>query len=103
MLKKIRMKMKNRTDDAVSVVIGVTLMVAVTIAMAAVAYAYFTGLIGGGQEVDVMVSMIQQGSFISITGVENGPVANASIIVQLLNKAAVCQIVAVLEQYMLLV
>ena len=33
-------------QNAVSAVIGVIIMVAITIAMAAVAYAYFTGMIG---------------------------------------------------------
>ncbi|MCX6665141.1 MAG: type IV pilin [Euryarchaeota archaeon] len=40
-----------QNEHAVSAVIGVTLMVAVTIAMGAVAYAYFTGMIGGNQKV----------------------------------------------------
>jgi archaeal type IV pilus assembly protein PilA len=44
------MHKKNKNDDAVSAVIGVTLMVAITIAMAAVAFAYFTGMIGGQTE-----------------------------------------------------
>jgi archaeal type IV pilus assembly protein PilA len=41
------MRKRNKNDNAVSAVIGVVLMVAITIAMAAVAYAYFTGMIGG--------------------------------------------------------
>jgi len=43
---------RNREEkqDAVSAVIGVIIMVAITIAMAAVAYAYFTGMIGNPQE-----------------------------------------------------
>jgi FlaG/FlaF family flagellin (archaellin) len=36
----------NQSKHAVSAVIGVIIMVAITIAMAAVAYAYFTGMIG---------------------------------------------------------
>ena len=36
----------NQRKHAVSAVIGVIIMVAITIAMAAVAYAYFTGMIG---------------------------------------------------------
>jgi len=43
--------------EAVSAVIGVILMVAVTIAMAAVGYAYFTGLIGGNTEVSPIIEM----------------------------------------------
>jgi flagellin-like protein len=41
---KTRRRIKNQ--NAVSAVIGVIIMVAITVAMAAVAYAYFTGMIG---------------------------------------------------------
>src|SRR5512137_872522 len=37
---------KKPNKNAVSAVIGVIIMVAITVAMAAVAYAYFTGMIG---------------------------------------------------------
>ena len=52
------MKIRRRTlnKNAVSAVIGVIIMVAITIAMAAVAYAYFTGMIGGGEEVAPVIS-----------------------------------------------
>jgi len=46
----------NQRKHAVSAVIGVIIMVAITIAMAAVAYAYFTGMIGGGEEVTPVIS-----------------------------------------------
>jgi len=46
----------NQSKHAVSAVIGVIIMVAITIAMAAVAYAYFTGMIGGGDEVTPVIS-----------------------------------------------
>ena len=46
----------NQSKHAVSAVIGVIIMVAITIAMAAVAYAYFTGMIGGGEEVTPVIS-----------------------------------------------
>ncbi len=45
------------SSEAVSAVIGVTLMVAVTVAMAAVGYAYFTGMIGGNVEVSPIIDM----------------------------------------------
>jgi archaeal type IV pilus assembly protein PilA len=38
--------LRTRDEKAVSAVIGVIIMVAITVAMAAVAYAYFTGMIG---------------------------------------------------------
>jgi archaeal type IV pilus assembly protein PilA len=37
-------------DEAVSAVIGVILMVAITVAIAATVYVYVSGMIGGGQE-----------------------------------------------------
>lgn len=40
------MHRKFNSQNAVSAVIGVIIMVAITVAMAAVAYAYFTGMIG---------------------------------------------------------
>ena len=46
----------NQRKHAVSAVIGVIIMVAITIAMAAVAYAYFTGMIGGGDKVAPVIS-----------------------------------------------
>ena len=46
----------NQSKHAVSAVIGVIIMVAITIAMAAVAYAYFTGMVGGGDEVTPTIS-----------------------------------------------
>lgn len=45
------MQKRNLNKNAVSAVIGVIIMVAITIAMAAVAYAYFTGMIGGEDEI----------------------------------------------------
>jgi hypothetical protein len=54
-----RRKLEENTI-AVSAVIGVILMVAVTVAMAAVAYAYFTGMIGGGEETTPIVEFIQE-------------------------------------------
>ena len=48
----------NQSKHAVSAVIGVIIMVAITIAMAAVAYAYFTGMIGGGDEVVPVINFM---------------------------------------------
>jgi FlaG/FlaF family flagellin (archaellin) len=42
----MKMQRTITNQDAVSAVIGVIIMVAITVAMAAVAYAYFTGMIG---------------------------------------------------------
>jgi FlaG/FlaF family flagellin (archaellin) len=45
-----------QNEYAVSAVIGVIIMVAITIAMAAVAYAYFTGMIGGSKTETPVIS-----------------------------------------------
>jgi FlaG/FlaF family flagellin (archaellin) len=44
---KVKRKFITADEHAISAVIGVILMVAITVAMAAVAYAYYTGMIGG--------------------------------------------------------
>ncbi|MFO7676939.1 MAG: type IV pilin, partial [Thermoplasmatota archaeon] len=44
-------------DEAVSAVIGVILMVAITVAIAATVYVYVSGMIGGGQEKTPTVSL----------------------------------------------
>ena len=49
---------KKPNESAVSAVIGVIIMVAITIAMAAVAYAYFTGMMGGGDEEVPVINFI---------------------------------------------
>ena len=57
----------NQRKHAVSAVIGVIIMVAITIAMAAVAYAYFTGMVGGGEEVTPVISFTPNVSEKTIT------------------------------------
>jgi flagellin-like protein len=58
------MKIRRRTlnKNAVSAVIGVIIMVAITIAMAAVAYAYFTGMIGGQKPATPVISFTPSAS-----------------------------------------
>ncbi len=88
---KIIKKYRRSNNHAVSAVIGVTLMVAVTIAMGAVAYAYFTGLIGGSPEINAIISISQSTPSdvsISVIGIQNGPVKSASVIIQLLNQTS---------------
>ena len=51
-------RIKKPKESAVSAVIGVIIMVAITIAMAAVAYAYFTGMVGGGDEEVPVINFI---------------------------------------------
>jgi flagellin-like protein len=47
---KANKKFKEADDNAVSAVIGVILMVAITVAIAATVYVYVSGMIGGSEE-----------------------------------------------------
>ena len=75
-------------EEAVSAVIGVILMVAITVAIAATVYVYVSGMIGTGPATNATVSMIQSGGFVSITGVENGPVVAANAAVTWVNQTS---------------
>jgi FlaG/FlaF family flagellin (archaellin) len=57
----------NQSKHAVSAVIGVIIMVAITIAMAAVAYAYFTGMIGGQKTETPVISFTPSATEKTIT------------------------------------
>ena len=54
---KANRKFKNE-DEAVSAVIGVILMVAITVAIAATVYVYVSGMLGGGPSSTPSVSLI---------------------------------------------
>ena len=58
---KIRIRKKS-SENAVSAVIGVIIMVAITVAMAAVAYAYFTGMIGESKTETPVISFVPSAS-----------------------------------------
>jgi flagellin-like protein len=75
-------------NEAVSAVIGVILMVAITVAIAATVYVYVSGMLGTGPAQTPTVSMIQSGAFVSITGVENGPVVYADATVSWVNQTS---------------
>jgi len=70
-------------QEAVSAVIGVILMVAITVAIAATVYVYVSGMIGGQSGIKATVTMQQSGAAVLITQIQNGPVKNstASIVV----------------------
>jgi len=69
-------------EEAVSAVIGVILMVAITVAIAATVYVYVSGMLGTGPEKAPTVSLQQTGGYISVLGVQSGPVngSDASVI-----------------------
>jgi len=59
--------------EAVSAVIGVILMVAITVAIAATVYVYVSGMLGSGPETNAIVTMSQSGDFILVAQVQGGP------------------------------
>jgi len=67
-------------EEAVSAVIGVILMVAITVAIAATVYVYVSGMLGSGPSASMTVSMVQTSGFISIQNVEGGPLTAPSSI-----------------------
>ncbi len=56
--------------EAVSAVIGVILMVAITVAIAATVYVYVSGMLGEGPSSTVTVSMVQSQSYVSVQKVD---------------------------------
>jgi len=62
-------------EAGVSAVIGVILMVAITVAIAATVYVYVSGMLGAGPAVAPTISMSQNGNYIYINSVQNGPVS----------------------------
>jgi flagellin-like protein len=65
-------------DNAVSAVIGVILMVAITVAIAATVYVYVSGMLGGGPSQSATVSLVQTSNYISIQKVTAGGPINCS-------------------------
>ena len=70
--------------EAVSAVIGVILMVAITVAIAATVYVYVSGMLGSGPESSAVVSMTQKNNYILISGVDKGPVTGSTCNVRVL-------------------
>lgn len=68
-------------ERAVSAVIGVILMVAITVAIAATVYLYVSGMITGGSSITPTVSFSQvaNNNYLMVSGVEHGPVKNNSV------------------------
>jgi flagellin-like protein len=58
-------------EEAVSAVIGVILMVAITVAIAATVYVYVSGMLGGGPSATATVSLVQTGNYITLQKVES--------------------------------
>lgn len=65
--------------EAVSAVIGVILMVAITVAIAATVYVYVSGMLGGSPSGTATISLVDKGNYVQVTGITNGPVTNSSV------------------------
>jgi len=72
-------------EEAVSAVIGVILMVAITVAIAATVYVYVGGLLGTSPTASATISMVAKSGYVEITGVQNGPVTYASTTLKILD------------------
>ena len=64
---KSNQKYRNRNDEAVSAVIGVILMVAITVAIAATVYVYVSGMLGGGQQKTPDIAFTKQGTKLQVS------------------------------------
>ena len=76
-------------EEAVSAVIGVILMVAITVAIAATVYVYVSGMLGGGPTASPTVGMVQVQNYVTIQEVERGPIGNASCSISVVNVSGV--------------
>ena len=85
---KANRKFKNE-DEAVSAVIGVILMVAITVAIAATVYVYVSGMLGGGPSAQPTVGMVQTSNYISIQSVQGGPISWSSVTLLMVNVTGV--------------
>ena len=75
-----------QADDAVSPVIGVILMVAITVVLAAVVFVLVNGLTEGVENSEPVVAFTKDengntaGGFLTVADIENGPVVLANIV-----------------------
>jgi flagellin-like protein len=76
-------------EEAVSAVIGVILMVAITVAIAATVYVYVSGMIGTSPTSTATISMVSKSGYIQIATIQNGPVPVTSVTLRALTSVGV--------------
>ena len=76
-------------EEAVSAVIGVILMVAITVAIAATVYVYVSGMLGGSPSSSATISMVSKSGYVQITNIQNGPVSVDSVTLKILDSTGV--------------
>ena len=82
-------------EEAVSAVIGVILMVAITVAIAATVYVYVSGMLGGGPSSSATVSLVQTANYVSIQKVTSEtPISAASCTVTVVDNLGANQTTA---------
>ena len=69
---KANRKFVEGNEEGVSAVIGVILMVAITVAIAATVYVYVSGMIGGGQEAAPNVAFSKTSDKITVSKADSG-------------------------------
>ena len=84
------MNKKSLVEDKkmLSPVIAIILLVAIAVAITVPLYVYVNGIIGGIPTINPTVNMIQSGDFVSITGMENGPVPGADATAAFVNQTS---------------
>ena len=80
---------KFKGEEAVSAVIGVILMVAITVAIAATVYVYVSGMIGTSPTSTATISMVSKSGYIQIATIQNGPVPVTSVTLRALTSVGV--------------
>ena len=79
-------------EEAVSAVIGVILMVAITVAIAATVYVYVSGLLGTGPSSTPTVSLVQSANYITVQKVvSESPIAWSSCQITLVDNTGANQ------------
>ena len=72
-------------EEAVSAVIGVILMVAITVAIAATVYIYVSGMLGAGPARTPVVALIQSQDYISVQSCDTSGISYDSVNVTFVN------------------
>ena len=75
------------SNEAISSILSVIIFVAITLILAVIMWGFHAGIFGGAPQNFVSsVGMIQEGSHILITNVQNGPLPQTPVSAEIINK-----------------
>jgi len=84
-MKAYRKILKNK--DALSSYLSVMIFAAITIVLVVIVWFFHSGIFSDApKELTPAIGLIQQGDYILITSVQNGPVSSSSVIVEIIDK-----------------